>query len=75
MTPRERIAAILSGILGERVDPAREYTREEAASWDSLNHLRIVLALEEEFGVSVGAEEVVAIRSLSDLERIAQRGA
>jgi len=73
MTPRERIAAIMSGILGEQVDPAREYLREQAANWDSLNHLRIVLAFEEEFGVSLLAEEVVAIRSLSDLERIAQR--
>jgi acyl carrier protein len=73
MTPRERIAAILSEVLRERVDPAQEYTREQAANWDSLNHLRIVLAFEEEFGVSLQAEEVVAVRSLSDLERLAQR--
>ncbi len=75
MTARERIAAILSGILLEHVDPAREYTREQAENWDSLNHLRIVLAFEDEFGVSLPAEVVVAIRSLSDLERIAGRNA
>jgi acyl carrier protein len=75
MTVRERIAAILSEILRERVDPAQEYTRERAPNWDSLNHLRIVLALEEEFGISLEPGEVLAVHSLSDLERIAQRSA
>ena len=75
MTVRERIAAILSEILHERVDPAQEYTRDGAPNWDSLNHLRIVLALEEEFGISLESGEVLAVHSLSDLERIAQRSA
>jgi len=75
MTSRERIAALLSDILQVPIDPVQEYTREQAVNWDSLNHLRIVLALEEEFGISMNPEEVVAIRSLSDLEAIARRGA
>jgi len=75
MTSRERIAAILSEILGVSIDAAHEYAREQAENWDSLNHLRIVLAFEEEFGVSLQPEEVVAVRCLSDLERLAQRTA
>jgi len=75
MTSRERIAALLSEILRVPIDPAQEYTREQAENWDSLNHLRIVLAFEEEFGVSLPPEEVVAVRCLSDLERLAQRTA
>ena len=47
----------------------------QAENWDSLNHLRIVLAFEEEFGLSLRPEEVVAVRCLSDLERLAQRTA
>ncbi|HYV67042.1 MAG TPA: acyl carrier protein [Myxococcales bacterium] len=66
---------MLSEILKVPVDPAREYAREQAENWDSLNHLRIVLAFEEEFGVSLPPEEVVAVRCLSDLERLAQRTA
>ena len=65
MTSRERIAAILSEILGVPIDAAQEYAREQAENWDSLNHLRIVLAFEEEFGVSLQPEEVVAVRCLS----------
>jgi acyl carrier protein len=75
MTSRERIAALLTDILRVPIDPAQEYTREQSESWDSLNHLRIVLAFEEEFGVSLQPGEVVAVRCLSDLERLAQRTA
>jgi len=75
MTSRERIAGILSEILGVSIDAAHEYARDQAENWDSLNHLRIVLAFEEEFGVLLQPEEVVAVRCLSDLERLAQRTA
>jgi acyl carrier protein len=74
MTKRERIALMLSEILHEKIEPAQEYTRQRTETWDSLNHLRIVLAFEEEFGLALGPEEVQRIQSLSDLECIAERG-
>jgi acyl carrier protein len=73
-TVRERIARLLSQVLHEPVDPARDLRREDSVRWDSLGHLRIVLALEEEFGVAISPDDMVAIQSLSDLERLAGRG-
>jgi acyl carrier protein len=73
-TTRERIAAILGEVLHEAIKPDEEYTRSQSGSWDSLNHLRIILAFEEEFGVSLEPSDVIGIRSLSDLVRIAERG-
>jgi len=34
-------------------------------AWDSLNHLNLVMAIESEFGVSLSAEEIIAMRNLA----------
>jgi acyl carrier protein len=75
MTTRQRIAAVLAQVLGHPVDAGREFTREQAPGWDSLNHLRIVMAVEEEFGVRLEPEDVVTVGSLSDLVRLVERPA
>jgi acyl carrier protein len=75
MTKRQRVAALLGQVLREQVDPAKELAREQTASWDSLNHLRIVLAFEEEFGLHLEPEVVAGIKCLTDLERLAERAA
>jgi acyl carrier protein len=41
--------------------------------WDSLAHARIILALEEQVGQELSAEEAVAIASLADIARIIER--
>ena len=44
--------------------------RASTAAWDSLNHLRLVMTVEEEFGVRLDPDQVASIGSLSDLERL-----
>ena len=34
------------------------------AEWDSLKHMNLILALEEEFGVQFGDEEIVEMLSI-----------
>lgn len=41
--------------------------------WDSLAHMRLLLALEEVLGRELGMEEVVEIESLSDVENTLKR--
>lgn len=41
-----------------------------ADNWDSMNHLRIVTAIEEEFGISFSMEEVQAIDTLGALQKL-----
>ena len=52
---REVMAAILE-VEPEGIDGG--FAREGTASWDSLNHLRLVSALEEAFGVRFTMREV-----------------
>jgi acyl carrier protein len=40
---------------------------ETVPGWDSLQHLGIVLAIEEEFGCSIGADELPTVTSVRAL--------
>jgi acyl carrier protein len=39
-------------------------------AWDSLGHLRIMLAIETEIGRELDASEVVTIESLADIAKV-----
>ena len=55
----ERVQQVIADLLGtdaEHVPAAAKLADLE--SWDSLNHLRVVLALEEEFQIHFSAEEI-----------------
>lgn len=53
-----RLDTVLSLIMGPEVaaDPSASAERHE--NWDSANHLRLVLALEEAFGIAFAIEEI-----------------
>ena len=49
---------------------SEDLSRETVENWDSLNHLRLVTAVEEEYGVGLTMDEVVSIASIADFQRI-----
>lgn len=58
------------------VDPSEvkdELTPEDVELWDSLNHLRLVSAVEEEFHVKLSMKEIESIRSLAALRRLIEQ--
>jgi len=60
----EALKEILSDIFDideEEVTPG--ISNETVGNWDSLNHLRLVSALEREFGVSLTMEEINSMTS------------
>ena len=59
---------LLKQVMGSvlSVDPATigpDSSNDTIKSWDSLKHMNLVLALEEEFGVSIPDEEAANITS------------
>lgn len=67
----EKVRKIFSQILGipqEQVNG--ETSPDTVATWDSLKHLNLVAALEEEFGVQFDDMEVVDCTSPSMAEEI-----
>lgn len=57
-----RIGGVLSDVFG--VDPAAvgpDTSKDTVVGWDSLQHLTLILALEEEFGIHFDDEESVTL--------------
>lgn len=55
----ERVRAIVADVFGlpfEQVGP--DTSPDNVESWDSIQHLNLVLALEQEFGVQFTPEEI-----------------
>ena len=51
-------------------DIAADMARESTTQWDSLSHLRLMTALEDEFGVSLTMDEIAAVRTPRQLQTI-----
>ncbi len=73
MNPRlaELIAEILD-IPVKSVTP--ELARDEHPSWDSLNHLRLVTAVEETFGVQLSMDEIEGVTTAAQLDALVGAG-
>ena len=66
-------------VMAEVLDVAPEtiedgFRRDEATTWDSMNHLRLISALEEAFAIRFTMREVSEMESFADVRRrVAER--
>ena len=61
----QRVRSIASDVL--QVDPASlsaESSPETVESWDSVQHLNLVLAIEEQFGTEFAPDEMDGMKSI-----------
>jgi len=61
----DKVRAVIAGILQvpiEEITP--EITFGDIPQWDSMGHMEVLLALEENFGVAVNAETISELVSL-----------
>jgi acyl carrier protein len=62
MTDRERILRVVSRILRVPIDSIGDDTSpEKVESWDSMKHMSLILALEQEFGIRFSDERIVEL--------------
>ena len=63
---KERVYTVLSQVLGI---PESQITDDSSPdtiqSWDSLKHMNLILALEEEFGVHFTDQQIVELLNVS----------
>ena len=73
---QERIEKIFSDLFG--VKPAAccdALSPKDIEAWNSINHLTLVMSLEEEFGVEFSPEEITDLDSVGAVKaRLAQHG-
>lgn len=63
-----RVRQVMADIL--QLDAARideSTSMDSVEHWDSANHINLVLALEEEFGIAFNVAEIEAMTSFADV--------
>ncbi len=69
----ERVATVVASVMKVPVETVvPETTSETLEGWDSLRHMRLVLSLEEEFGVEFTDEEIVELTSIASILKVLQ---
>lgn len=51
----------------ETIAVTAEMTGDDVKGWDSLNHVRLILSVEKEFGIKFRTSEVAAFDKVGDL--------
>jgi acyl carrier protein len=72
------IAALVQSVLGLAERPHRSQGPAEISAWDSLGTLRLLLAIEETYGITLNHEEISAastVAALSDIVAAKLNGA
>ena len=64
MWAEERLQRVVATILKLPVESVGPDTNQDTVrGWDSLKHMNLILALEEEFGVTIPDEEITLLTS------------
>ncbi len=67
----EQVRGIVSDIFQVSIEQvSAESSPETIEAWDSLQHLNLVLALEQEFGVGFNPEEIASMLSVKEIAQL-----
>jgi len=64
------IASDIFGVSADNIIPAS--TPESIETWDSIQHLNLVLALEEKFGLQLSPEEIEQMKSVGEVIKLVE---
>jgi acyl carrier protein len=65
-----RIKKVMAAVLGLSEEAITEETvPENVSSWDSLNHVHLIMALEAEFGLAFEPEQALGLTSVAAIRR------
>lgn len=64
-----KLAELMADILEVKTaELSRETVRDGHPNWDSFNHLRLMTAIEEEFGVQFSMDEIESVETAGQLD-------
>ena len=70
MISQELKKAILNELNLDDFDLQDETIAPEVPGWDSLNHINIILAVENKFSVKFKSYEVLRLKNVGDLQKL-----
>jgi acyl carrier protein len=66
-----RTIAQILGVSTADIDDSS--SPEQLSTWDSLNHLNLVMALEQEFAISLSVEDALEMRTVGSIRSVLAR--
>jgi acyl carrier protein len=70
---RPEIRSLFASLFKHDGEITLETSRRDVSKWDSLQHVALVAALEQQFGITLSMDEMVEIRSVRDICNILDR--
>lgn len=68
---QDRLTKLISQILRVPEDDLRDNRdMEETSTWDSLSHMELIAAIEDEFHIELSADEIVTMRSVGQIKEV-----
>ena len=68
MDVQEKVMQVMVNIFQVSPDKiSTKTTSDDVEKWDSLNHINMILALEQEFGIRYDQEQVVSMLSVGEI--------
>ena len=69
---REEVYATLNGVFqdvfdDESIEVHDETTSDDIEDWDSLEHINLIAAVEQEFGVKFNMGQVVSMKNVGEM--------
>jgi acyl carrier protein len=72
--PADDVRRVIADVLGvEPAGLAPESSPDTVESWDSVQHLNLIIALEQEFGVRFAPEEIEEALSVAAIAEMVRR--
>lgn len=62
-----RLAGLVAQVLDLPAADVHEASADSTPGWDSLAHLRLLMAIEEEYGVSFSPDEITELDSVKGI--------
>jgi acyl carrier protein len=70
----EQVRSVASDILGVPADKiTAESSPETIENWDSMQHLNLVLAVEEKFGVQLDPEDIEQMKNIGAVAALVEK--
>ena len=67
---------VFEAVLKRTFEEGENITRQDTPEWDSLKHMEVIFALEDELGIEFSEDELVRLDSLAKIvESVMQKNA
>lgn len=74
MTTLERLTPIFRDVFDdESITPHMAMTAKEVAEWDSLGHIRLMVAIEQALGIKFSTSEISNLANVGELVAVIEK--